>query len=221
MATNAAAHQEARVRIEQHSIDYVPESDRHGQPWQQLPFWFAGGCGLTSAAIGFIGPSLGLDLVWSLVAVVLGMAFGTIFMALHANQGPRLGIPQMIQSRAQFGHRGAVIPLVLAVLIYMSLTVFTALFTRSAFNDAFNVNVGSWFYLIFIALVALIAIGGFDWVHVLNRWGGYLSLLVFVIMNVLLVMYTNGHKELPSSISGFSWAPFLIQFAAAAGYQIA
>lgn len=28
--------------IEQHSIDYVPGSERHGKVWHQGPFWFAG-----------------------------------------------------------------------------------------------------------------------------------------------------------------------------------
>jgi hypothetical protein len=35
----------------------------------------------------------------------------TTFMALHASQGPHLGLPQMLQSRAQFGYRGVVVPL--------------------------------------------------------------------------------------------------------------
>jgi purine-cytosine permease-like protein len=211
------------LQIEEHSIDYIPESERHGKPWQQLPFWFGNGVGLTSAGIGFIGPSLGLNLAWSVTAVVGGMAFGTIFMALHANQGPRLGLPQMIQSRAQFGSRGVVLPLVLAVFIYVSFIVATALFTRSAFNHLFNVNAGIWFYPIFIAVVMVIAVYGFDWVHLFNRLAGYFGLAFFIIVNVLLVMYTSESSvhEVAAKVSGFDWTPFMIQFAAAAGYQIA
>jgi nucleobase:cation symporter-1, NCS1 family len=211
------------LKIEQHSIDFIPESERHGKPWQQLPFWFGNGVGLTSAGIGFIGPSLGLGLAWSVVAVVTGMAFGTVFMALHANQGPRLGLPQMIQSRAQFGSRGVVLPLVLAVFIYVSFIVATALFTRSAFNHLFNTNAGIWFYPLFIAVVIIIAIYGFDWVHAFNRWAGYSGLAFFIAVNVLLVLYTSEHgvHEVAAKFPGFSWTPFLVQFAAAAGYQIA
>jgi purine-cytosine permease-like protein len=211
------------LQIEEHSIDYIPESDRHGKAWQQLPFWFGNGCGLTSAGIGFIGPALGLNLAWSVASVVLGMAFGTAFMALHANQGPRLGLPQMIQSRAQFGSRGVVVPLVLAVFIYVSFCVATALFTRSAFNSLFNVDVGAWFYPLFLALVVIIAIYGFDWVHAFNRWAGYFALVFFIIVNVQLVLYTSRPDvhEVAAKFDGFSWTPFLVQFAAAAGYQIA
>jgi len=223
MSTEAASGRRSLLQIEEHSIDYIPESERHGKPWQQLWFWFGNGLGLTSAGIGFIGPSLGLGLAWSVVGTVGGMAFGTVFMALHANQGPRLGLPQMIQSRAQFGSRGVVLPLVLAVFIYVSFIVATALFTRSAFNHLFNVNAGIWFYPIFIAIVVAVAIYGFDWVHAFNRWAGYSGLAFFIAVNILLVMYTSdkGIHEVAAKFPGFAWTPFLVQFAAAAGYQIA
>ena len=60
------------------------------------------------------------------------MALGTAFMALHANQGPRLGLPQMIQSRAQFGSLGAAIPLLVAVFIYLGFNVFQFIVTAEA-----------------------------------------------------------------------------------------
>src|SRR5580700_2721947 len=142
--------------IELHSIDHVPPSERHGVVWHQGPFWFTGAFVIPSMLVGFIGPGLGLGVVWSVLALGLGMALGTGFMALHANQGPRLGLPQMIQSRAQFGSLGVTFPLLVAVFIYVSFIVATALFTRSAFNHLFNVNVGIWFYPIFIAIVVLI-----------------------------------------------------------------
>ena len=44
------------------------------------------------------------------VADALGIAVGTVFMAFHASQGPWLGLPQMVQSRAQFGYRGVIVP---------------------------------------------------------------------------------------------------------------
>ena len=57
----------------------------------------------------------GLPLGWTLWALAVGNAFGTIFMAAHSAQGPHLGIPQMIQSRAQFGVLGAGLPLLAVV----------------------------------------------------------------------------------------------------------
>jgi len=43
------------------------------------------------------------------------------------------------------------------------------------------------------------------------------------VVNVLLIKYTSspGVHEVAAKFSGFDWTPFLVQFAAAAGYQIA
>ena len=98
--------------IETRSIDYVPENERHGRVWMQGPFWFLGNFQPFTVAIGFVGPLVGLSLGWTIVAAVLGILFGTLFMAAHASQGPKLGLPQMIQCRAQFGYRGVILPLI-------------------------------------------------------------------------------------------------------------
>src|SRR5262249_35208194 len=97
--------------IERRSIDYITHSERHGLVRDQITTWFMGQFHLMTPSIGFIGPSMGLSFGWACVASVLGVLFGTIFMACHASQGPVMGLPQLIQSRAQFGFRGVIVPL--------------------------------------------------------------------------------------------------------------
>jgi purine-cytosine permease-like protein len=87
--------------IETRSIDYVPVTERHGKVWHQGPFWFTGNFVLVMMVTGFLGPVVGLSLGYACLAIVLGVCFSTFFMAFHANQGPTMGLPQMIQSRAQ------------------------------------------------------------------------------------------------------------------------
>jgi hypothetical protein len=48
-------------------------------------------------AAGLIGVSLGLNFIWAGIAIVLGALVGTLVMAFHSAQGPRLSLPQMIQ----------------------------------------------------------------------------------------------------------------------------
>ena len=110
--------------IERRSIDYIPWSERRGKLWHQAPFWFTGNFVLPTMVVGFIGPQIGLSVGFSFLAILLGACFGTFFMAFHANQGPRMGLPQMIQSRAQFGSRGAVVPFLATVFVYVGFSVF-------------------------------------------------------------------------------------------------
>jgi len=92
-----------RQFIEQRSIDYVPLAERHGKAWHLWPVWFSGDAHLATVATGVVGVALGGSFAWTSLAVVLGCAFGTFFMAVHSTQGPQLGLPQMIQSRPQLG----------------------------------------------------------------------------------------------------------------------
>ena len=55
MSDSMAAARRDRV-IEQHSIDYIPHSERHGKVWHQGPFWFTGNFVLPTLVTGFIGP---------------------------------------------------------------------------------------------------------------------------------------------------------------------
>jgi nucleobase:cation symporter-1, NCS1 family len=203
--------------IEKRSIDYIPVAERHGVAWHQAPFWFTGGFVLPSFLIGFIGPSLGLGLVPTLIALGFGMAFGTMFMALHANQGPRLGLPQMIQSRAQFGARGAMFPMAVAVFIYVGYNVFQFILS----GDAISVVLpgGKAWYLVFSVIAIAIAIVGHDLLHVFQRWSSYFIIALFAIMTVVAIVHFPGSGARPVA-TGWSLKAFLVQFAAAGGYQI-
>ena len=61
------------------------------------------------------------------MAIILGEVFGTFFMAFHSVQGPRLGIPQLLQSRPQFGYFGALIPQAIGVFLYVGFNVFNTI----------------------------------------------------------------------------------------------
>ena len=44
-------------QIEVHSIDWIPDPERHGKNWQQAMLWFLGNFQYFTIPIGFIGPS--------------------------------------------------------------------------------------------------------------------------------------------------------------------
>jgi nucleobase:cation symporter-1, NCS1 family len=203
--------------VEARSIDYVPASERHGKVWQQGPFWFLGNFQFFSIAVGFIGPAAGLSLLWSAIAVILGYIFGTFFMAFHASQGPQLGLPQMIQSRAQLGYRGVTVVLIGALFTFMGFLVLDTRLISSGLHGIYGWNavlVG----IIINGVSAVLAIFGHDWLHRAFRVLFWLSIPFVIVLTIgIMAGHAGGH---PAASSGFGWVAFMAQFAAAAAYNI-
>jgi nucleobase:cation symporter-1, NCS1 family len=204
--------------IEVRSIDWVPESERHGKLWHQAPLWFLGNFQYFSIPIGFVGPSLGLSLWWTIVAGTTGILTGTIFMAFHASQGPTLGLPQMIQSRAQFGYRGVVVALFATFFTYLAFNVADQVLMSEGLNGAFGWNADVVAVVTAIG-AALLAIYGHDWVHRVFR---ALLILLLPLMTIVTIGVITGHAGGgPSDTSyGFNWTAFMAQFSTAAAYNI-
>ncbi|HET8560924.1 MAG TPA: cytosine permease [Marmoricola sp.] len=203
--------------IERRSIDYVPRAERHGKLWHQGPFWFTGNFVLPTMVVGFTGPIMGLSVAWSVLAVTLGAGFGTFFMAFHANQGPRMGLPQMIQSRAQFGSRGAIIPFAATVFVYVGFIVFDVILATQGIGLVVPGSKWLW-YPVFTALSIVIAVVGHDLLHFVQRWLTYFLLVVFAILTVLALTDLQAGAGTPHT--GWNWTAFLVQFSLAAGYNI-
>lgn len=107
------------MKVESRSIEYIPAEERYGKARDLFPIWFGANMHITTLVTGALPIALGLNLFWSLAAIIVGTLLGAIFMASHSAQGPQLGIPQMIQSRAQFGVIGAIFPLFLVMFVYL------------------------------------------------------------------------------------------------------
>ena len=86
MSSSSETTSKGRLNLETRSIDYVPLAERHGKAWHLWPIWFCGEAHLTTLAVGIIGVGMGANLFWSAVAIILGCAFGTLFMAGHWKQ---------------------------------------------------------------------------------------------------------------------------------------
>jgi nucleobase:cation symporter-1, NCS1 family len=203
--------------IEQRSIDYVPIRERHGKLWHLWPVWFAGGAHIATIATGFVGITLGGSLAWMAIAVVLGCAFGTFFMAFHSTQGPQLGLPQMIQSRPQFGYLGALLVWGVALITLVGYCAFNQVLAADTLMTLGHFNRQATM-LIFGALAVALAIVGYDLIHRAQRWVAYVLLAVFVIMTMAI-----GRLPLPAGaldLDHFQMIPFLTQLLAAAAYQV-
>ncbi|MFH7339856.1 purine-cytosine permease family protein [Streptomyces sp. KHY 26] len=204
--------------IEVRSIDYVPLNERHGKLWHLGPLWFMSNAQIATLAVGLIGVTGGGNLVWSLLAIVAGTVLGTFFMAFHSAQGPQLGLPQMIQSRPQFGYVGALLVWLFAYVQYAGFNVFNSILAADALHTTLHGGVKPW-VLAVTAVALVIALVGYDIIHRAERILTYVFLVVFGIFTVgilLTLHYPAGSFDL----GAFEWTPFLAQFGVVAGYQI-
>jgi NCS1 family nucleobase:cation symporter-1 len=206
--------------LEKRSIDYVPLAERHGKVWHLWPVWFSGDAHLATLTVGVLGIALGGNLLWTAIAVVLGCAIGTFFMAFHSAQGPQLGLPQMIQSRPQFGYVGALLVWVVALVTYVGYNSFNQVLAAQALHQlAGRIPLDSAAAMIgFAALGAGLAVIGYDSIHVAQR-------AVAFVMIALLTVFSAGAVRLgiPAvqwDLGGFRTAPFLTELLAAASYQL-
>jgi purine-cytosine permease-like protein len=221
VTTTAAAASTPRALIESRSIDYVPLADRHGEVWHLWPVWFAGDANLATVAVGVLGVTLGGNLLWTALAVITGCLLGTFFMAFHATQGPQLGLPQMIQSRPQFGYVGALLVWAVALIAYIGYNAFNQVLlaqTLHQLQPALSPT-SAVAMALFALLAVVIAALGYDQIHAAQRAVAYLMIAVLGVFSVGALLFVR----IPPAQwdpAAFRIVPFLTQFFAAASYQL-
>jgi len=110
--------------FERHTIRPVPLTDRHGSGRGLFGIWLGINMLPLTVVTGALATALfGLTFWWGLIAIVIGNVIGGVFMALHAVQGPRLGVPQMLQARGQFGAHGAALIVAIALVMFLGFFV--------------------------------------------------------------------------------------------------
>src|SRR5947199_2765821 len=192
--------------LEVRSIDYVPLNERHGKLWHLGPLWFMANAQIATLAVGVVGVTTGGNLLWSLVAIVVGVLVGTFFMAFHSAQGPQLGLPQMIQSRPQFGYIGALLVWLFAYLQYAGFNVFNTILAGDAMSRTAHGATKLW-VIIATAVALVVALVGYDLIHKAERWLTYSMIVIFGVFTIalFLVHYPAG----TFGIGSFKASPFL------------
>ena len=207
--------------VERHTIDYIPLAERRGKVWHLWPVWFAGDAHLATLAVGVIGIALGGNFFWTMVAIIAGSALGTFFMAFHATQGPQLGLPQLIQSRPQFGYMGALLVWVFVLVSYIGYNAFNQVLAAQALHQLAGADFAadSTIIIVFALLAALLAAVGYEWIHQAQRWVAYLVMASLTILTIGALC----SDDLPAhtwTTDNFKAVPFVVQFFAAASYQL-
>lgn len=204
--------------IESRTIDMIPENERHGTPASQFTLWLAANLQITAIVDGALAVVFGAEALVAMIGLLLGNILGGIVMALHSVQGPHLGLPQMIASRAQFGVKGAVLPLVLVILMYLGFAATGTVLSGQAINLMFGVSSPAFGIIIFGALTATVAVVGYRLIHTLGRIATVIGVIGFAYLAIILFQaydLSQAFGQKPFTISSF-----LLAIALSAGWQL-
>jgi nucleobase:cation symporter-1, NCS1 family len=211
--TEAATRDSALEAIESHSIDVIPEDERTGRIRGQFWLWFASNANVFNVVLGGFAVLLGLNVLWAVLAVIAGTLLGMVFTSLHAVQGPRLGVPQMIQSRGQFGFYGALIIFVASVVLDVGYLAGGQVVGAQSMNSLVPAIAVPWWVILFTIPAALLAIFGYRLIHFVQP---YLTVLFSLVLAAVVVLILTSHDHLAKGMSGAHLASFPV-FIAAAG----
>src|SRR5690242_16589871 len=201
--------------VESRTIEHIPVDERHGRARDLFTVWFGSNIMLLTIITGALSTTVfGLPLWAAALSVVLGNVIGAVVMALHAAQGPQMGVPQMLQTRAQFGSYGSLLVVVLVIFMYLGFFASNAVLGGQAFAKVTGVPT-NWSIMI-IGIISVIAtIIGYRLIH------GVTAFLSVVAGIALVVAFTwmvgvNGVPAATWHTDGFGWAGFMSTLSVAA-----
>ena len=208
-------------RIEDATIQPIPDAARHGKARDLFTIWFGSNIMVLTIVTGALATTVFSQPFWSaVVAIVIGNLVGAVFMALHSAQGPRLGVPQMVQTRGQFGSYGSLLVILIVVIMYVGFFASNLVLggqSLSTMSSHISTNEG----IVIVGVVSVTAtIFGYDLIHAYTRVMTYLSGAVLVLAFVWMVFVHHLPANFFSS-GHFGIAGFMGTISVAALWQIA
>jgi NCS1 nucleoside transporter family len=201
--------------VEPGGAEFIPLSERHGVPRTLFGTWTSPNLEFATVFVGVIAVSFFGQSFWDAVlAIVLGTALGSVAHGFLSSRGPRLGVPQMVQSRISFGFLGNILPAGLN-----SVTAGIGWFAVNSVSGALALNaltgVTGWVCLVFVGIVqTTIAFFGHNLIQLFERWMLPILGAAFVLASIVILSKSHpGAVHTTQGIGGF-----LLSVGAAFGY---
>lgn len=195
------------VQFETRHIMPIPETERTGTVRSLFAIWVGINMLPLTVVTGAIATgAFGLSIGWSIAAILTGNIIGAFGAALHASQGPHLGVPQMLQARAQFGFYGGSLLAFIALLMFLGFFASILVVAKDSLLAVFP-DLPSAPVIIVFALVGItIAVYGYD---LLRKAMAVLSIVIAAVVVLAMVLLwfqpsvTQTNPEAGFSVSGF------------------
>jgi NCS1 nucleoside transporter family len=208
-----------RETVEYRTIEHIPVDERHGRATQLFTIWFGSNIMLLTVATGALATVVyGLPVWAAVLALVIGNVVGGVVMALHAAQGPQMGVPQMLQTRAQFGSYGSLLVVTIVVVMYTAFFASNMVLGGQALADLTPIGETAGIVLV----GALGVVGAIYGYRVIHAMAGVLSAVAgLALLAAFVMLFVVGLPSGTMSAGAFSWAGFMGTISLAALWQIA
>jgi len=212
---------EQPARLEISTIQPIAHSERHGTARDLFTVWFGSNLMLLTIVTGGLAVTVfGLPFGWAVTALAVGNLAGAVFMALHAAQGPTLGVPQMIQTRGQFGSLGSLLVVGIVIVMYVGFLASNLVMGGQALASLLRGGSDAPGIALVGILSVIAAIYGYDLIHAYTRWMTYISGAV-LLLAVYWIVQVHGLPVDFLQLNAFNRIGFLGTVSAAALWQIA
>jgi nucleobase:cation symporter-1, NCS1 family len=217
----AVNNREEATRLEICTIQPIALDQRHGTAADLFTVWFGSNLMLLTIVTGGLAVTVfALPFTWAAAALIVGNLVGAVFMALHAAQGPRLGVPQMIQTRGQFGSLGSLLVVGIVIVMYVGFLASNLVLGGEAVASIAP-GVSDTPGIALVGLLSVVAaIWGHDLIHAYARVMTYVSGLV-LLLTVAWIIWVHGLPADFLTRNSASVSGFMGTVSAAALWQIA
>ena len=150
LSVSTPVYRDEVVRIEPKGIEHVIAQERHGKVSSVFTLWFGANVELATLTTGTAAVTLfGLSFWQAAFGLVIGNILGVILLGLLSTYGPKLGVPQMVQSRSAFGFFGNFAPGTLTALAGVMWFAVNTVLGAFAFEELFHTE----FFLALLLMV--------------------------------------------------------------------
>jgi NCS1 family nucleobase:cation symporter-1 len=174
--------------IELATIQPIPLDLRHGTYADLFTVWFGSNLMLLTIVTGGLAVTVfALPFVWAVIGLGVGNLVGAVFMALHAAQGPTLGVPQMVQTRGQFGSLGSLLVIGIVIIMYVGFLSSNLVLGGEALASMTRAKSDVPGIALVGVLSVIAAIYGYDLIHAYTRVMTYVAGAVLALAAVWIV----------------------------------
>ncbi|MEX2007396.1 MAG: cytosine permease [Candidatus Levyibacteriota bacterium] len=210
------------LAVEPGGTEFIPTSQRHGNPLRLFWTWNSPNWEFATLFVGVVPVVIFGGSFWlTALGIMLGSLLGACVVGIFSSWGPKLGVPQMIQSRSAFGYVGNIFPSGLNAITvgvgWFAINSITGAFALSSFSNlSFQISL-----IIITFIQALVAFIGHNFIHQFEKFMFPILAIIFTTSSMIIFTQANlaqGFNQSAPLAFGGSLGAFIIAFSISFAY---